>query len=161
MDKIARMTVIRTVVGVDPGYSGAIAALGRGAPAVYRMPLLKQRKHAYHVVAICNILCQYGTAEMIQAAGPPPLLVIERVTRPSSLTRCMGLMEGLGEALGYDVVTVRPQEWKAYFGLGPAKTDSIALALKRWPSLRRTITKRGDDGLAEAALLALWGRENL
>lgn len=88
------------------------------------------------------------------------LLVIEQVTRPASLTRCMGLLEGLGEALGYEVVTVRPQEWKRYFHLGPVKADSIALALKKWPSLAKTITKAGDDGLAEAALIAQWGREN-
>jgi hypothetical protein len=89
------------------------------------------------------------------------MLVVEQVTRPASLTRCMGLLEGLGEALGYEVVTVRPQEWKRHFGLGPVKADSIALALKKWPSLKRTITKASDDGLAEAALIALWARETL
>jgi hypothetical protein len=41
------------------------------------------------------------------------------------------------------------------------KADSIALALKKWPSLKRTITKASDDGLAEAALIALWARETL
>ena len=149
---------MRTVVGCDPGYGGAIAVLGDRAPKLYKMPLLKQPKHAYDVVAMVRILFtvmpeSYDTS--------PLLLVIERVTRPSSLTRCMGILEGLGQAFDYEVVTVRPQEWKGYFHLGPDKAESIALALKRWPSLSRTIKHRGDDGLAEAALLALWGRENL
>ena len=154
--------MMRTIVGCDPGFAGAIAVLGpKGAPTLHRMPLLKQRKHAYHVVDICDLLCENGPSEMIPATAPTPLLVIEQVTRPASLTRCMGILEGLGEALGYDVATVRPQEWKRYFGLGPVKADSIALVLKKWPSLAKVITRTGDDGLAEAALIALWARENI
>lgn len=167
----------RTIVGVDPGFSGAIAVLCDGAPKLYRMPLLKQRKHAYHVVEMAKILLGVNTLQgktILELATAwhttaendgfdyyMPLLVVEQVTRPASLTRCMGLLEGLGEALGYEVVTVRPQEWKRYFGLGPVKADSIALALKTWPALKRFITKAGDDGLAEAALIALWAREVL
>lgn len=146
----------RIVIGCDPGFTGAIAVLGRGAPTLYRMPLLKQKKHAYHVVGIIQIMHDVFVG---CEPGVRPLMIIERVTRPSSLTRCMGILEAAGEAFGFEAVTVRPQEWKGYFNLGPAKADAIALALKRWPSLRRIITKARDDGLAESALLALWGRE--
>ena len=152
---------MRCVVGCDPGFAGAIAVLTTGAPKLHRMPVIRKPRNAYDIDGISNLLYEYGPSEMIPANGPRPLLVVESVTRPASLTYCMGLLVGMGWTLDYEVARVRPQEWKRYFGLGPVKADSIALALKTWPSLKRTITRAGDDGLAEAALIALWARENL
>ena len=85
------------------------------------------------------------------------VLVIEKVTRPASLVRCMGLFEGIGAALELETHTVRPQEWKKYYGLSKNKQESIDLALEHYPSLDSEITKISDDGIAEAVLIAEYG----
>lgn len=91
---------------------------------------------------------------------PPDILVIERVTRPATLTRCMGIFEGIGTALGYRVETVRPQEWKGYFNLGRDKQLSLDLAKERFPILAHEFKRvTRDDGKAEALLLALFAKE--
>lgn len=136
------------IVGVDPGYNGGICFLDETAE-VFRVPLLKQKKHEYDTVAICELL----------ASVEPSVLIIEQVTRPASLTRCMGLFEGIGLALGYEVGLVRPQVWKAALGLTRDKQMSIELARELWPELRKRVKRKNDDGLAEAALIAYYWRE--
>lgn len=136
------------IIGVDPGYNGGICFLG-DRTEVFRMPLLKQKRHEYDAVAICSLLARVEDATV----------VIEHVTRPSVLTRCMGLFEGLALALGHEVALVRPQEWKAALGLNRDKQLSIDMARELWPELRSRIKTKRDDGLAEAALIAYYWRE--
>ena len=116
-------------------------------------PMPAASGHEYDVVEIANMLGD--------ARKEGDLLVIERVTRPASLTRCQGIFEGLGVALGYRVETVRPQEWKRHFGLvGGDKGQSMKLARQRFPHLAHEFKRvTRDDGKAEALLLALFAKE--
>ena len=70
----------------------------------------------------------------------------------------MGIFEGIGAALDIDVITVRPQVWKKHFNLSKNKQESIDLALHIYPQLKEYIKKSSDDGIAEAALIAEYGR---
>lgn len=139
------------IVGVDPGRYGGIAFLNGEFAVTFPMPATTG--HDYRVWEIMNLLVE----------DPPEkreLLVIERVTRPASLTRCMGIFEGLGVALGYRVETVRPQEWKKHFGLGADKQASLDLARERFPHLAHEFKRvTRDDGKAEALLIALYAKE--
>ena len=83
--------------GVDPGHWGGLAFMYADNADVFPMPAASG--HEYDVVEIANMLGD--------ARKEGDLLVIERVTRPASLTRCQGIFEGLGVALGYRVETVR------------------------------------------------------
>lgn len=142
------------IIGVDPGRFGGIAFLGK-KPSVVAMPAATG-----HDYRLDDILLLLGSQ---RATTKPDLLVIERVTRPASLTRCMGIFEGMGVALGYRVVTVRPQEWKRHFGLhGGDKYQSMKLAGELFPELKdefRRVTM--DDGKAEAMLIAQYGKDVL
>ena len=136
------------ILGVDPGRYGGIAMLGNTAVSLYPMPATDG--HTYNISAIAKILGMQF----------PDLLVIERVTRPASLVRCMAIFEGMGWAMGYRVETVRPQEWKKHFGLGPNKQASLDLARERFPHLAHEFKRvTRDDGKAEALLLALFAKE--
>jgi len=120
-----------------------------GGYAAYPMPATDG-----HTYDIAKIVVMLGEAEY------GDLLVIERVTRPASLVRCMAIFEGVGWAMGYRVETVRPQTWKSYFGLGANKQASLDLAKERFPHLAHEFKRvTRDDGKAEALLLALFAKE--
>lgn len=142
----------RIICGVDPGRWGGIAFLGK-KPSVVAMPAATG--HDYHITAITSLLYANARTES--------LLVIERVTRPAALTRCLGIFEGIGNALEYRVETVRPQEWKKHFQLhGSDKRQSMELAGELFPDLKdrfRRVTM--DDGLADAILIAQYGKDVL
>ena len=138
------------ILGVDPGVYGGMAFVHDDkdtAPIVFRMPMDGTGRHGYDLPSIMDIIFDLL----------PDVLVIEKVTRPASLVRWRGLFEGIGAALELETHTVRPQEWKKYYGLTKNKQESIDLALEHFPSLDTEITKISDDGLAEAVLIAEYG----
>ena len=98
------------ILGVDPGVYGGMAFVHDDkdtAPIVFRMPMDGTGRHCYDLPSIMDIIFDLL----------PDVLVIEKVTRPASLVRCMGIFEGIGAGLEIETHTVRPQEWKKYYGL--------------------------------------------
>jgi hypothetical protein len=142
------------VMGVDPGVHGAIVVIDNqtfydssALIKFWEMPMDGKGKHAYDIPAIVEIISTSGVE----------LLVVEQVTRPASLVRCMGIFEAIGITLGIKVMTARPQVWKKHYRLTAAKTESIALAKEKWPNLEPALRKKVSDGIAEAALIGDWG----
>lgn len=75
-----------------------------------------------------------------------------------------GYIEGVLAALDIPFQLVPPRVWKKTFSLTSDKAKSIEVCHRLFPevSLRRTTRSRTDDNnLAEALLLAEWGRRNL
>lgn len=73
-----------------------------------------------------------------------------------------GFIEGVLTAkdIAYDLVT--PQKWKRHFSLGSDKGQSIEIAQKLFPNVSLMATpksKKPSDGMAEALLIAQYGRE--
>lgn len=135
------------VMGVDPGKIGGIAIINTSKPEkprLIRMPLLEDR--TYDIEAMQDILVSFC----------PDVLVIERVTRPAQLVRCMALFEGLGAAVSGSVVTVPPAVWKRRLGLiHQNKHASMELARNLYPHTAHELKRvTVDDGLAEALLIA-------
>jgi|TARA_R110002020_G_scaffold9613_4_gene37743 hypothetical protein len=144
------------LVSVDPGTKGAIFLVedvtSETRPHRYwPMPMLGRGKHAYDIDTIVDIL---------RSIDPLDILIIEKVTRPASIVRCMGIHEAIGAAIGADEVhTIRPQVWKKYFGLRRDKQDSIDLANSLIPGLELS---KAQDGIAEAFLIGeFWRRQEL
>jgi hypothetical protein len=68
-----------------------------------------------------------------------------------------GAVRGAIEALGFVVVFVTPQEWKAWAGLiGTAKDASRVLAIKKYPTLAKDLKRKRDGGRADAICIAAW-----
>ena len=137
------------VMGVDPGVRGAIVVTRNGKrPRHWKMPMRTKDKHGYDIAHIAEIVRKER----------PDLLAVEHVTRPASLVRCMGLLEAIGVTLGIEVVTIRPQVWKRHYNLSTNKAESIKLAAKLWPKLGKSMKRKSDDGIAEAALIGEYAR---
>ena len=65
------------------------------------------------------------------------------------------------EALGLPLSFVSPVKWKKDLGLwGRDKDRSRQLAAETWPARAGWFARRGDDGIAEAALIALWAAQS-
>jgi hypothetical protein len=155
----------QTIMGVDPGTKGAIFSLTvePTEPIIFKkaneslrktyeywpMPMNGKGRHNYNLDAIAAIVREVF----------PNFLIIEKVTRPASLVRCMGIFEAVGATLGIETHTVRPQVWKPFWKLSTDKAESIARAQTLWPGLE---LRKKDDGIAEAGLIAeYWRRQGL
>lgn len=138
-------------LGIDPGLSGALAILDDGSAKTYPMPIVKAgSKRVYDLEAITNLV----------AGINPDLIVVEHVTRPGKLVGCQWFFMGLACGMGIPFKTVRPQVWRPFLtlGAGEGKDKSILKAIELFPELSKTITRKNQDGEAEAALIAYWGR---
>lgn len=152
------------VAGIDPGKTGALVLLtADSAGTVFRVPLVKTPKE---VPAFATWQREWSC---VLAFGID-LVVIEQVAaRPNQGTVSMfnfGQSYGFAKALAYGadcpVHFVTPGVWKAKFNLLKAeKSASREKATGLIPALAHEFKRVKDDGAAEAALLALYGRRFL
>ncbi len=148
-------------VGIDPGLSGAVGIITENAGlVVFDTPVVAAKKgHEYIVPAMSGLLvgCGHNVRAALETAIAMP--------RQSSATtlkqgRGVGIWEGILAALGIPYELVAPRTWKSSIGLpvGAEKGESRALAARLFPASADYFARVKDDGRAEAALLAEWGR---
>jgi crossover junction endodeoxyribonuclease RuvC len=67
-------------------------------------------------------------------------------------------------ALGVPHVLITPQRWRKVLDSSvpakPEKEDLRQFALRRFPEASSFLSRKGDDGRAEALIMALWGLRN-
>lgn len=155
----------RLVMGVDPGRGGALAWVDIDTRAL---------------VAVADVPLAPLTIGDTQAVDPQTLadirdalhieaLVIERaqaMTRPNQSAQGVSSMFNYGAnwgslrtGLGRDtrIIDVVATKWKRDLGLTSDKGEALALAARRWPKESALVlTRKRDDGRAEAALIADW-----
>ena len=159
-------------IGVDPGLKGAIAFIRPGAYGAIPIPLLPsgpKAKGRYDLVEIRAwfVLRQAEHSDVfvtVEQSGPIP----PRVRAGTLAQYGRGAQEGwlwLLTALRISHQAVRPQSWQKIMHAGTGGQDtkqkSILAAQRLFPDacLRRTARSRvDDDGMAEALLLAEYGR---
>lgn len=149
------------VAGIDPGKTGAMVILHPDdTPIVCRVPLAGKDPAWSEWVLNWRSALEFNTPDMI---------VIEDVSaRPGQgVTSMFKFGETMGFAHGLVRVAVptasiiwpTPAVWKRKMGLTSNKTDAREEARCLMPKLTRDLTRVKDDGVAEAALLALYGRD--
>lgn len=145
-------------IGIDPGKKGGIAVIFDGGYEAYFMPDT--------TASIVKLLDQL--------TDPPAssTCVIEQVQvmgksfgakAALSYGQHYGEIIGILAAYGVKVIEVRPAIWKKGMGLTKEKDDSIALCERLFPEINLLPTPRctkPSDGMAEAMLLAEYGRRN-
>lgn len=148
------------VIGIDPGQTGAIVVVGDcGLSGVFDMPVIDKW---------INSTLLAGIIDEIESSGPSlDLAVVEKVR--SMPGQGVASMFKFGAAWGMAVQSVAflpieepsPAVWKKVMGLSKDKGASRDLAIKLWPSDADLFKRVKDDGRAEAALLAEYGRRLL
>ena len=86
------------------------------------------------------------------------------VTSMFHFGKSAGYIEGVLSALRIEYELITPQKWKKMFDLHSDKTESIKVCMDIFPEVNLLPTprcKKPSDGMAEALLIAEYGRRNL
>jgi len=150
------------IIGIDPGITGAIAALDHtGLLSVDDIPTMacgkggRRRKHQVNAAGLSALLM-----ERVDGRSNEVLVVLERVnSMPGqgvagvfSLGDTFGSIRGVVAALGLPLELVTPQTWKKHFRLPSDKELARAKAIELYPGAPLGRVK--DHGRAEAILIA-------
>ena len=151
------------IVGIDPGKSGGVAVLDDTGAFVggIRTPLLQHGKRDLvdirwigswvdnsHPDRVSNVVLEQVSAMPGQG-----------VTSMFNFGRHTGAVEAYALSLGVPVTWVTPQKWKGYFNLSKDKMASLDRARLEFGDHALWRIK-ANDGIAEAALIALWSLRN-
>lgn len=156
------------ILGIDPGAKGALALIVNGRlEAVHDMPTHKVTlaggtvKTRVDGLALGRLLGElrpeFAFLEQVNShAGEGPAGAF-------SFGRSVGFLEGALGALGLRPTEVPPQAWKRLIGVrkgpdGDTKTPARIKAAILYPAHEHLFRRKMDDGRADAALLASYGR---
>lgn len=162
---------LRVTIGIDPGASGAIAVLHDGEPAaVFDMPTFTRKAggeavNDHDLIATLRHYCMqpgahhFGVLEAVGAGAgfagrKPGGQSMFRFGEAFGVARCALAAAHIGYTL------VAPVRWKKHFGLiGTDKDVSRTLCIQRFPGIAAELTRKKDNGRADAILIARWAWE--
>lgn len=153
-----------SVLGIDIGVRGGIALLDQYGKLidVWEMPCLhdgaKNRRSINAPLLSAIVFKTHVTTAFVERVGPRPK---EGAVGAFAFGDCRGVVRGVLAAASIPVVWIAPPSWKRIVGIPPgkegAKDAARAKAIARWPDMAEKFRHKNDDGLAEAALIALAG----
>lgn len=158
------MTAPRIFAGIDPGLSGALAAISEAGELVALAPMPTMPHGKTKRVSGAALA---GWCDSLQAAGTVALIMLEQVaSRPGqgapsifSFGRAYGAVEAILGAAGLPLDYATPATWKRAYSLTSSKSESIRKACDLFPSLAHQRTGKGPThDQAEAVLLAEYAR---
>ena len=160
--------MIPVVVGIDPGLSGAIAYVGpSGDPIARVIPVIKNGTR--RSLDLGGIRTMFAAWKIV---GTPGVHVFLERAQPMPRDGAMGafrygesygMLVGCLDGLGLEVTTVHPATWKSILFSGTTRTkdDARALAAEVFPSMAPKLVTKVSHNMAEALLLAEYGRRVL
>ena len=170
------MTAYETIIGIDIGLDGGIAAIGSDGAVRFAwvMPTVKLgKKREYDVGMLMSI---FGPEAEPPSASRVMVFVEKAQARPGQGVTSMfstgygyGLILGMVIGLRIPHTIITPQTWQRmmYAGLyakAKPKEKSVIVAQRLWPSVDWTRSERATkphDGMTDAALIAEAGRRSL
>ena len=155
------------VAGIDPGKTGALSIIypDEGTVNAFEVPLQKKGKKE---LPSWN-QWQRQWANAILFAGARAIIIELVAARPGqgvtsmfNFGRSLGFAHAIAADAGCPIHFVTPTVWKKEFGLLKAdKNASREKFCELWPSSAKLVARVKDGGVAEAALIAEYGRRKL
>jgi crossover junction endodeoxyribonuclease RuvC len=149
-----------TVIGIDPGFSGAIAIYDAAERdlLIFDMPISPGPKGKTDLLmgALFDILARPSTDVWVENVGAMPGQGVSSMFR---FGQTVGAIHMAVAARGHSLRLVTPVKWKNHFRLSRDKGAARGLAAQRFPTSATAFARVKDDGRAEAALIALYGAE--
>ena len=149
------------IIGIDPGQTGAIAAINDGKViALHDMPTMPRLHGKGQQVD------GYALSMMILEVHGPKMVLVEAVhAMPGQgvassfrFGESVGVVLGVIGALGLPVKMITPQMWKKRFGLIKKPKDaSRTIAIQQHPEIADMLTRKKDHGRADAILIGKMG----
>lgn len=156
-------------LGLDPGLEGALVLINEYGilDRFIKMPVLKtvvngRNKKVIDSAALVEFITKlpHDTTVCIEKVTASPQM---GVVSAFSFGQGLGLLEGILAYTGFQVVKVTPARWKRDLmeGLPQDKEASLVAVNRLRPaSAKRLFTKKADHNLADAFLIAEWGRRH-
>ncbi len=172
----------RRIIGIDPGLSGAVAAICTVGvsvkfESVIDTPVLsvkrgKKTKREYLVKRMVAILKELDVTYVgrLEEDDETSLVCIENVhampqqgvTSMFRMGLGLGLWRGIATALDFQIEMVSPVKWKRVMvGTGVDKAASILKAVEVFPKAEPFLRRKKDHGRAEALLMAEYARRTV
>lgn len=151
-------------IGIDPGQTGGLALVSAKGELldVQRMPVYDAEVSGLLLSALLHDwrdMSQDACRVVIEQVNSMPG---QGVSSTFKFGKSFGIALGVVQALGLPMERVRPQQWKQMFTLiGKDKDASRGKATEIWPSMAERWSRKADNGLTDAALLAEYGRRTL
>lgn len=143
-----------TYIGIDPGKGGALCVISEdGTVAV-----------TYDRDAYIELLSGVDGTNAVCCLEKVGAMPGQGVTSMFSFGENFGFIQGVLEAYHIPYELVRPQKWKKEFSITADKNTAIDVCKRLLPSLclkRTDKCRKDDDGIAEAALMAVYARRCL
>lgn len=160
------------IIGVDPGCTGALAALRENGSLIetFLMPTMKvgtkTRVNGAAVAAWLSHIRNGSTVEWhayleqvnAMPSGPPGSRRTMGVASAFTFGHAAGLIEGVLSAGAIPLTLVPPQAWKKHAGLiGKDKDAARTRAIQLFPECRVLDLKAKGQAVADALLIARYG----
>lgn len=151
-----------TVIGIDPGFSGAIAFINDGAISSVDMPILKNEKRTeldeHEVRAYIK---GYDISNMHIFIEKAQSMPGQGISSTGRYLTSYGIIRGICVGLGVPYTLVHPRTWKKIMmpDMPKEKEASIIRVKQMFPFLE--FNRKKDHGQCDAILIAEYGRRTL
>ena len=142
-------------IGRDPGAKGAMSILEEGARLPTIIPF-----HKGEYIDKLRIL-SYEETPCICCIEQVHSQTQQGVTSTWNFGVSYGWLLGMLDTLRIPYQPISPQRWKKEFGLTSDKAQSVTVCKQLFPGINLLRTERSrkeDDGMAEASLMALYAK---
>lgn len=148
------------VLGIDPGATGALAILTAAGQLhdVHDMPVIDKDVSA---ALVHHWLLEHADDLGLAVIEHVHAMPKQGVASSFRFGRGKGVLEGVVAGFHCPVELPSPSKWKRDMGLDRSKDRARQVAIDLWPDHAHLFARVKDDGRAEAALLAEWGRRLL
>ena len=141
-------------IGIDPGKGGALAVITEENALVFPFD-----RKSY--VNILGAMRGKQAKCCLERVGAMPG---QGVTSMFSFGENFGFIQGVLEANGIHYELATPQKWKREFGVTGDKNSAVSVCHRLFPEvslLRTPKSRKADDGMAEALLMAEYARRKM
>ena len=157
------MTDSKTILGIDPGLSGALSYLTGDELDIFDIPTNtvkrgksnKREVDFESLVRIINSRAESTSLAIIERVNAMPE---QGISSTFQFGRTAGILEGIVAANFIAREYVVPRVWRAKVNVRGGKDGSRARASELFPRSAALWARKKDDGRAESALIALYGR---
>lgn len=141
-------------IGIDPGKNGGIAFINEFCEIIQLLPFSED----YLIQLIKNC-----SSDMVCTLEHVHAMPKQGVSSTFNFGVNYGFIQGVLKAYGIPYELVTPQKWKKEFSCTSDKNTSIEVAKRLFPQVNLKATercKKDHDGMAEALLIAEYGRRH-